>query len=378
MTPGGPRWRSLRDSRRARVGCGSGLPPFRSSRLGAALASACLALAVAGCGGASPPPPRAGGSAKAAPQPCNGLAQLCAKRVDQVVFAATHNSMSASSEGFRFANQETGIAAQLAGGIRGLLIDTHEGVSTPKGVYTVLARGEKSREKIKGAIGSTAYAAAIAARAAIGYRGGGKPELYLCHGFCEIGASRAVDDFRAIRDFLNAHPGEVLLISVEDDTAPAALERAVAESGLLPLVWQGAVTPLPTLGEMVAGGRRVLFMAENDARGVAWLHPQFELAGETRFNFKKPAELLGDGGCAANRGGTAPPMLLINQFVDSFPPSARNAKVLNGLDTIVSHARRCMAERGRVPTLIAVDHWKVGDVVGAARELDEQLASSGG
>ncbi len=291
-----------------------------------------------------------------------------------MVFPATHNSMSASDDGFRFANQETGIAAQLAGGIRGLLIDTHEGVATRKGVYTVLSRGEKSREKIKAAIGATAYAAALAARAAIGYRGGGSAELYLCHGFCELGSSLAVEDFRAIRDFLRAHSGEVVLVSVEDDTSPRALADAVEQSGLLPLVWQGPVSPLPTLGEMVTRGQRVLFMAENDAGGVPWLHPQFDLAQETPYDFKKASALLGPGGCAPNRGGTAPPLLLINMFLASFPPSAREARELNGRATVLDHARACMAERHRVPTLIAVDHWEVGDVVGAARELDEHLA----
>src|SRR5688572_1750021 len=55
---------------------------------------------------------------------CNGLAQLCDRRVDQVTFAGTHNSMAASKEGWYAANQLDGIPARLRAGIRALLIDT--------------------------------------------------------------------------------------------------------------------------------------------------------------------------------------------------------------------------------------------------------------
>jgi len=309
---------------------------------------------------------------------CEGSHALCSRRLDQVVFPATHNSMSATSEGFRFANQQTGIAAQLRGGIRGLLIDTHPGVRTHKGVYTVLAQDSKSRTKLVAAIGPVATAAAERIRARLGYRGGGSPQVYLCHAFCEIGASPAVDQFRAIRDFLLAHPGEVLLVSVEDGTTPQSLAQAVEQSGLLPLVWRGPLVPSPTLGAMVASDQRVVFMVEGDPGTVSWLHPQFQVAQETPYDFTTPAQLLGSQGCSANRGGTAPPLLLINMFIDSFPPSAKNAAVLNARQTIVAHARTCAAQRGRTPTLIAVDDWQIGDVVGAARELNSQALPSAG
>jgi hypothetical protein len=103
---------------------------------------------------------------------------------------------------------------------------------------------------------------------------------------------------------------------------------------------------------------------------VPWLHAQLSLAQETHFDFKSPGELLGATGCAANRGGTAPPLFLINMFVDTFPPSRTAPLTLNRRATIVTHARSCTAERDRTSTLIAVDQWQDGDVVGAARELN--------
>jgi len=49
---------------------------------------------------------------------CNGSEALCDRRLDQVAFAATHNSMSAADQpAWRFTQQEMGISAQLEAGI---------------------------------------------------------------------------------------------------------------------------------------------------------------------------------------------------------------------------------------------------------------------
>ena len=61
-----------------------------------------------------------GGTAKAAgdrhPKTCNGFAALCDRPLNEVAFAATHNSMSsAHRRGWFFANQDGGIAEQLKG-----------------------------------------------------------------------------------------------------------------------------------------------------------------------------------------------------------------------------------------------------------------------
>ena len=67
--------------------------------------------------------------AGAAPRSCNGAAGLCERRLNEVVFAGTHNSFAASAEpGWYFANQRYGISRQLDDGIRALLIDVHFGV----------------------------------------------------------------------------------------------------------------------------------------------------------------------------------------------------------------------------------------------------------
>src|ERR1700685_2331215 len=57
----------------------------------------------------------------AADRSCEGSAALCGRRLNEVVFAGTHNSYAASGQpGWHFASQRYGISRQLDAGIRAL------------------------------------------------------------------------------------------------------------------------------------------------------------------------------------------------------------------------------------------------------------------
>ena len=149
--------------------------PVRATALAACVVGllALGGIALAAAGGDDEPPFEI--------RKCNGSKALCDRSLAEVVYPSTHNSMSAADQpGWLFANQEDGITAQLDAGVRGLLIDTHYGVQTPRGVYTVLDRDTKSREKLQAAVGPQGLQVAERLRRRIGYRGGGKEEIFFC------------------------------------------------------------------------------------------------------------------------------------------------------------------------------------------------------
>ena len=119
--------------------------------------------------------------------------------LDQVAFVGTHNSMAADGEpGWLFAAQDAGIEAQLDDGVRALLIDTHYGFATPRGVATDLSRRvQEPRRRSCPRSASSSSTTAERLRARIGYTGGGTREIFLCHAFCEVGATRARGGARA-------------------------------------------------------------------------------------------------------------------------------------------------------------------------------------
>jgi hypothetical protein len=301
---------------------------------------------------------------------CNGSPELCERRAHEVVFPATHNSMSAASEpGWFLAGQEVGIADQLEAGIRGLLIDTWYGHEGPRGVATDFARSGLDRDALVRAYGAEQVAAVERLRGRLGFaQPTGEPGLYLCHIACEIGATPLEDALRDIRAFLERNPGEVIVLVLQDQISPDDTRRAFLRSGLRDLV---ADRPSggrwPTLGRMIDTGQRVVVMSENRADpGIPWLLPAFEVMEETPYDVRAAAGL----DCRANRGPAGAPFFQLNHWIAAGVPSPGDAARVNRREVIVERARRCERERGQLPNLIAVDFAGRGDVVGAARALN--------
>jgi hypothetical protein len=201
---------------------------------------------------------------------------------------------------------------------------------------------------------------------------GGPRGVYMCHGFCELGATPLVDALRVIHSFLVENASEVLVLVIEDYVSAQDLAAAFTDSGLDGLVYQGpSGPPWPTLREMIDSGRRVLVTTESGRPGIPWLRPAFEVMQETPYKFKTPAELSPEASCGPNRGGTKGSLFLMNNWVDTTPaPKPSNAKIVNARDALVARAKECRAERGKWPNLVAVDFYRTGDLFRAVRDLN--------
>ena len=313
----------------------------------------------------------------AVPIECNGHRALCDARLDQVALPATHNSMSVPLPGWFAALQERPIDGQLADGIRGLLLDTHYGDALPNGrVRTVYDSPEDLRRALaQDGVSPESAAAALRLRDRLGFRGEGERGIYLCHTFCELGATRLDGVLADLRDFLVTNPGEVVVIVNQDAITPADFVAAIREAGLEPYAATlGA--PLPTLGAMVSGGRRLVLLAENEAGEAPWYQLAYErLLQETPFVFEGPAALTDPAGlgatCRPNRGPAGAPLFLLNHWINTDPaPRPSNAALVNAYEPLLARARACARLRDRMPNLLAVDFYRRGDVFRVADTLN--------
>ncbi len=305
---------------------------------------------------------------------CNQLVELCDRRLDQVVFPTVHNAMANAADGFLNANNGPSVEAQLSAGIRGLLIDALAGQRNANDVVRTDLTGT-TEDLVVEQIGEEGLAAAqrLAGRVAFGPLEGTK-RLYLCHVLCELGASDAVTEFRKIAQWVDRHPREVLMIFIQDEAPAEMIVQALEESGLARhAATLQAGRPLPTLSELIRSDRRVVLLAENRA-GAPWYPAGFTWTQETPFGFRTAEELEATSSCAPNRGTSSAPLFLVNHWVESYPPNPRNAKIVNQPRVLLERARRCMEQRGRVATLLAIDFPEYGDVVGAATTLNRTLA----
>jgi hypothetical protein len=304
---------------------------------------------------------------------CNGHAPLCDRRLDEVAFLGTHNSMAAAGErGWLFASQDAGIPRQLNDGVRALLIDTHYGFPTAHGVLTDLSGESKSRSKLEAGLSPQFVATAERARDRIGRAPAGKRAVFLCHAFCEVGATRAVQALTAVHRFLVTHPEEVLILSIEDDTSAADTAATIRASGLVDEVYRGSVKPpWPTLGELIDRDERVLVLAEEHAGGAPWIHHQPVVMQETPFHFTSAAQLAAPASCKPNRGGTEGSLLLVNHWVDTSPaPRPTNAREVNARAFLTRRLDTCRSMRHKLPNVVAVDFYRQGDPLATVDALN--------
>ncbi len=308
---------------------------------------------------------------------CNGHAALCDRTLDEVAFAATHNSMGAASDpNFLFAQQEQGIATQLSDGIHGLLIDTHYGFPVNGRVLTDLQLDAASRAKFEREIGKDALDAALRIRGRLVTGKPGARGIYLCHALCELGAEPLPRTLSELNRFLTTHPHEVVIVVVQDATTPQDFVEAVRKAGLESAVYDGPIVPpWPTLRSMIADGRRLVILAEEQDGGAPWLRKAFAAMQETPYHFGSVAALTDPGrlkaSCAPNRGEPGATLFQINHWVDTTPaPRPSNAKIVNAHGALLTRVRACERQRDLFPTLVAVDFYRQGDLFGVVDELN--------
>jgi hypothetical protein len=312
---------------------------------------------------------------------CNGHVELCSRTLDDVTLAATHNSMSTSADDWFSSIQTLSIRDQLRAGVRGLLIDAHYGLRAGDAVRTDLSEaseraGNVDRELYERTLGPEGLAAIQRIRDRV-LPGEGEPGVFLCHRFCELGATELTEALRQVREFLVEQPDEVIVIVIEDYVLPSAVVAAFEQSGLAEKVYRGPPTgPFPTLREMIDSGQQVVVYAERVGGGAPWYTAGFAGAiQDTPFTFKRP-ELLTEpanwpASCEPNRGEDAAPLLLMNHWINTDPtPRPSNAAIVNTREVLVGRARECERVRGRRVNLLAVDFVGQGDVDGATDVLN--------
>jgi hypothetical protein len=307
---------------------------------------------------------------------CNGAAALCDRPLDEVVLPATHNSMSAPGKRWFASQQDRGIAGQLQDGIRGLLIDTHYADKLADGrVRTYFPSPADLAAAVKqDGLSSAAYDAALRLRQRAGFKGEGTRGMYLCHTFCEMGATPLADGLKDVHDFLVLHPGQVVVVINQDYVTPADFVKAIGDAGLT----RYAFTPpsgsgWPTLRTMIDEDRRLLILAENHAGAAPWYQLAYKrLLQETPFSFRRPSQLADTAAsCKDNRGPAGAPLFLVNNWVTTDPtPRPSNAEQVNAYATLLARVRACRRLRGHLPNLIAVDFYRRGELFQVANTLN--------
>ncbi|WP_254404907.1 PI-PLC domain-containing protein [Streptomyces sp. AC627_RSS907] len=329
-----------------------GVPVLTDPRHGPALTLAVTACALVGTVVA---PVAITGSA---PRICQGSAELCDARYDEIAQLAAHNAMATTADRFIGPLQDPDIVGQLDAGVRVLLLDTHRW-ERPEEVADRLSTSDFSPELRR-------RLTRILERVNPPH-----PGLWLCHSVCGAGALGLDPTLRQIGDWLRANPTEVVTLIVQDGVGPAVTRNAFERAGLGDLLYEpdpDPGRPWPKLKDMIDSGRRLVVFAEKADGPAPWYRNLYRYGMETPFAFRSPDEMT----CLPNRGGTDKRLFLMNHFVTAGGGVRLDAGVVNSRRRVLERAHACERQRGRPVNFVAVDYATIGDALGAVQALNAE------
>jgi hypothetical protein len=314
-------------------------------------------------------PPRAVAAPAAG---CNGLVVLCDRRLNEVLFPGTHNAMAAADvAGWSLPNQRRSVGRQLDDGIRLFLLDPHYGRTLRSGrVQTDFVGEHRDANKVARELSPEAVTALdrLGVSLSRSQNARGPRAVWLCHTVCELGATRFTDTLRTMRTYLEGHPTTVLILILESYVTDADLRRAFADTG----TERYAATlhhgePLPTLGRLIADDHRLVVFTEKTPDGsVPWLNDGFSWIQDTPLGAQQPDQLR----CTRYRGTASSPFLMLNHWIDRFPPPPSAHGAILTADFLRTRLADCARERGLPVSLIATDFYEEGAFIDVAAEIN--------
>lgn len=300
---------------------------------------------------------------------CNGHAELCDRRFDDVAYAGSHNAMAVAREpGWFLAEQVDPIPIQLDQGVRALLVDVWAGRAAGTVVRTAEGSRDEARAIAEAELGPEVVEAALRVADSVAGQAQGPQARYLCHGLCETGSTPFLEMLGELRAWLLINPDEVVTLFIEDHVPATELAADIEAAGLLPFVHQ-PVNPdaWPTLGEMIRAGQRLVVMTE-EGRSPAhpWLLRGFEYTQDTPYTFPTVQSLS----CGLNRGPDDARLLLVNHWLSGFDSLVSNAQLVNTSEVLMTRLEECRDERGQIPNFVAVNFVVIGDLFDSVDQLN--------
>jgi len=306
---------------------------------------------------------------------CNGSPLLCDRPLNEVAFVATHNSMADESDHFTGAHQKLSMLAQLTGGVRAFLIDLHYG-GTITGDKSTVHTDEAAETALNDAFNDISPKAQEALKRGLQFVSPPHHSVYLCHLYCELGATKGRAAFKMFNSWLEKNPNQVVILDLEDHVTAQDAIDAIEKSGLANRAYTWAANdPPPTLRQLIDQHKNVVIMAENHGGTVPdapwYLSAYTSILQDTQYDFGSREELAGPSSCDAQRGRGQidAPLFLLNHWVDTGFPNPSIAKEANG-EVLRDRIALCTQVRGQMPNLIAVDFYSQGDVMEIVDDLN--------
>eukprot|EP00594_Rhizosolenia_setigera_P011865 CAMPEP_0178967480 /NCGR_PEP_ID=MMETSP0789-20121207/17623_1 /TAXON_ID=3005 /ORGANISM="Rhizosolenia setigera, Strain CCMP 1694" /LENGTH=398 /DNA_ID=CAMNT_0020653105 /DNA_START=78 /DNA_END=1274 /DNA_ORIENTATION=+ len=280
---------------------------------------------------------------------CNGLESNCQKRINEIMYATSHNAMSSEDFDFRQPNHFKGMEDSLKEGFRAFSLDLCD----------------------------------------CGDQGG----LQFCHSICAAGKRDPRELFVNLQKFLEENYGEVVILIFQmgkdyfgSNPIPLqSLENIMSSvPGFTDMIYahDSSEKEWPYIQDLVDLNQRIIIFhhettncldPDKEACPVGF-HHYFNWAVETPFFFPDEESLLSyEKSCALDRGKNGKKDWYgVNHFVTRGFAIPQIAADVNQRDVISKRVEECLEISGGLfPNFVQVDFWSVGGLPGFVTQYNE-------
>lgn len=263
--------------------------------------------------------------------PCNGDPSLCDKTYDELTFVMTHNAHAYTPVYSPLAaNQANDVTTQLTDGVRALTFKTY---------YTDDSNC-------------------------------GMQDVYVYHGFAGLGCTPFADVLQEVKDFMDAHPREVITIGIEGSASVSVMKPVFDNVGLSSYLHvQELGQPWPTLVEMIDADKRLVVFTSRGTSANAQVDG-FQDYWSFIVDNDYDAQSRTDFDCEWFRGDENGGLYLFNHFITRISPQPDSAQAINAYPVLMGRINECMNFHGRKPNFLHVDFYNYGDCLQVADELN--------
>eukprot|EP00814_Leptocylindrus_danicus_P017121 CAMPEP_0116018654 /NCGR_PEP_ID=MMETSP0321-20121206/8773_1 /TAXON_ID=163516 /ORGANISM="Leptocylindrus danicus var. danicus, Strain B650" /LENGTH=354 /DNA_ID=CAMNT_0003489081 /DNA_START=340 /DNA_END=1404 /DNA_ORIENTATION=- len=275
---------------------------------------------------------------------CNGLSSNCVKRVNEIMFATSHNAMSTQQDFFFAPNHNLNLETSLKAGFRAFMLDLCD-----------------CNNRVE-----------------------------FCHSECILGTRDPSTVFAAIVSFLEENLSEVIVLELQIDPGSDMFELySVMQDvdGFSDMIYEhpDASSDWPFLSQLVDDNKRILIFqhrgpnCQTAGQCPEGFHSTYNFMFETPFSLESKEELLDyTDSCRIQTGQSDADFFILNHFAgspNSFFPEESTAREVNQIDVLESRTEACASlYDGRIVNFVAVDFWSVGDTAKFVQEYNKALA----
>ncbi|KAL3805292.1 hypothetical protein HJC23_008999 [Cyclotella cryptica] len=271
---------------------------------------------------------------------CNGLESNCDLPVNQVLFPAVHNAHSSYEDNFIGASNNLPFEEALIAGYRAIQLTS---CACEGGVLLSNYLLEQDEEW-----------------------GLADSNLGFCNSYCGKGVRDPKEVLTTIKSFLDSNRREVMIIyfSVEEDSLND-LRIALQHSGLEKFVYRPneKYVDWPTMQSLIESDTRLLLFANGEGMRSCYADDCADGVLYTPDHFVFTAQYDTTSCEASVSGDNLAEFFVMNHYETNKInwPSESNARELNSFSVLQKRLHGCKGRK--LPSIIAVDFWDVGDVV---------------